>query len=112
MEIIDGVPYINNLSFSFSNIDYPEGVVGHTILQAVPDEVDRTVLDAGYLFPVKERSSNDIKTWKETIFDDDLRDDVYKFIGHHSYIEGIKQGDYMKLEYEVGVTDKDFSNVK
>lgn len=73
VEKINDVLYINNLTFDFSNIEYPsEDVIGHIILQGVREDQDRTIVDAGYLFPMKERSSNDVQWYKDTIFDTDL----------------------------------------
>jgi uncharacterized protein YdeI (BOF family) len=105
LQTVDDELYINNLTFDFSNIEYPsEDVVGHIILQAVREEDNRTIVDAGYLLPMKERSSNTVRWFKDTIFPNDLVPTVHKFVGHHSSIDGIKDADYLRVEYEVEVT--------
>lgn len=113
VEKVDDVLYINNLTFDFSNIVYPsEDVIGHIILQGVREDQDRTIVDSGYLLPMKERSSNDIQWYKDTIFPNDIVTTVHKFVGHHSYIDGIKDGDYLRIEYQVGITDASNETIK
>lgn len=109
-EVVDDVLYINNLNFVFDNIEFPSNdVVGYSVMQAVRAESDRTIVDAGYFLPTKERTSAGIKWWKQTARGGDLNKHVFEFVGPEGKVNGIRNADYAKVEYEVAVTDYAYS---